>query len=114
MAQEQETLERASAAQEAERLRVLASYAIMDTPPDPVLDGIVRVASRLIGVPIGLVSLLDDHRQWFKARVGLDAEETPRDIAFCDTVVRSGHELVVEDANKDPRFASNPLVAGAP
>lgn len=103
-----------SATQEAERLRVLTSYAIMDTPPDPVLDGIVRVASRLIGVPIGLVSLLDDHRQWFKARVGLDVEETPRDIAFCDTVVRSGRELVVEDANKDPRFASNPLVTGAP
>lgn len=101
-------------ADEARRLEVLASYAVMDTPPDPILDGIVRVASRLVGVPIGLVSLLDDHRQWFKARTGLAVEETPRDIAFCDIVVRSGEELVVEDAQQDPRFVRNPLVAGEP
>ncbi|MFN7386774.1 MAG: diguanylate cyclase domain-containing protein [Lysobacteraceae bacterium] len=114
MARDQDTLDESSADGEAERLRVLASYAVMDTPPDPVLDGIVRLASRLLGVPVGLISLLDDHRQWFKARVGLEVEQTPRDIAFCDMVVRSGRELVVEDARDDPRFANNPLVKGPP
>lgn len=99
---------------EAERLKVLAAYGIMDTPPDPVLDSIVRVASSVMGAHVGLVSLLDDHRQWFKARHGIDVTQTPRDIAFCDTVLRSDADLIVEDAHADPRFACNPLVTGAP
>ncbi|MFM8979829.1 MAG: diguanylate cyclase domain-containing protein [Planctomycetia bacterium] len=103
-----------AAAHEAKRLEVLASYGIMDTPPDAVLDSIVRVASRALGAHVGLVSLLDERRQWFKARHGLDVTETPRDIAFCNTVVSTEGDLIVEDAHADPRFANNPLVTGEP
>jgi diguanylate cyclase (GGDEF)-like protein/PAS domain S-box-containing protein len=110
----EETTQRPAADREAQRLALLAAYGVMDTPADPVLDTIVRIASRLLGVPIGLVSLVDDQRQWFKARTGLEVAQTARDIAFCDRVVRSESELVVEDALADPRFADNPLVTGSP
>jgi GAF domain-containing protein len=103
-----------TATAEDDRLAVLASYGLMDTPPDPALDTLTRLTSRLIDVPVSLVSLLDDQRQWFKSRHGLDVEETPREVAFCDHVVRSGEILVIEDTAADPRFRDNPLVAGPP
>ena len=102
------------ASREARRLAVLAAYQVMDTPPDPVLDTLTRLASRLVGVPVSLVSLLDDHRQWFKSRHGLGVTQTPREVAFCDQVVRSGEAMVVPDAAADPRFRDNPLVTGEP
>ncbi|MCA2980606.1 MAG: GAF domain-containing protein, partial [Myxococcaceae bacterium] len=99
---------------EARRLAVLASYEVMDTPPDPALDTITRLASQLLGLPVALVSLLDDQRQWFKSRHGLDLSQTPREIALCDHVVRSGEALVIADATRDDRFRDNPLVHDEP
>jgi len=99
---------------EALRLRRLSELAILDTPTESEFDTIVELAHRLLGCPIALVSLVDDHRQWFKARCGLDAEGTPRDQAFCAHAIRRNDIMVVPDATRDARFASNPLVTGAP
>lgn len=99
---------------EAARLKELYSLNVLDTPPSPALDAIVRLASKELGVPTSLVSLVDERRQWFKARLGLNATETSRDISFCGHVVASGEPMVVTDAAEDPRFFDNPLVTGAP
>lgn len=99
---------------EAERLAVLREYEIMDTPPTTALDHVTQLVGQTLGVPTALVSLLDDHRQWFKSRVGLEVDHTAREIAFCDHVVRSGEMLVVPDATQDARFCNNPLVAANP
>jgi len=101
-------------ADESARLAALESYRVLDTGPEPALDALVAVASRLMDTPIALVSLVDEHRQWFKARHGLDAPEAPRDVSFCGHVVADGKELVVPDALADERFADNPLVLGDP
>ena len=96
------------------RLKVLESFEVMDTPADPFLDRITRLAAVLLETPVALVSLLDSRRQWFKSRHGLEVAETPRNVAFCDHVVRTGEELIVEDAKADPRFEGNPLVVHEP
>ena len=98
---------------EGHRLEVLRSYHILDTCAEKPFDDIVRLASRLFDVPIALISLVDDDRQWFKARVGLDACETGRDVAFCAHAIRGDDVMIVLDARLDPRFAENPLVTGA-
>lgn len=97
---------------ESLRLAKLRSFAILDTPEEKEFDTIVALAQRLLGCPVVLVSLVDDHRQWFKARCGVDATETPRDIAFCAHAMLGPDIMVVEDATRDPRFADNPLVTG--
>lgn len=97
---------------ERERLQVLHNLAILDTPADEAFDRVTRVLAQMLRVPIALVSLIDEHRQWFKSRVGLDACETPRDIAFCTHALLVDEMLVVEDAPRDPRFFDNPLVTG--
>ncbi len=99
---------------EKERLLALAALNVLDTPADLVLDGLVRSAAAMIGCPISLVSLVDVHRQWFKACVGLDATETPRETAFCAHTILGSELFEVSDATLDPRFADNPLVTGAP
>jgi len=101
---------------ETRRLAALKSYQVLDTPRDPALDRLTALAGNLFGAPIALVSLVDDERQWFKARVGLDVESTSRDIAFCTHAIEMGPNavMVVEDATLDPRFAGNPLVTGDP
>ena len=99
---------------EARRGRALASLEILDTPPERELDAVVRSAQRALGCKIALVSLIDDRRLWFKARVGLDVSETPREQAFCLHTVDSDEMLVVPDATLDPRFVANPLVLGPP
>jgi PAS domain S-box-containing protein len=99
---------------EAERLAALRSYAILDTEPEAAYDDLVRVASHLLGVPMALVSLVDAERQWFKARLGLDATEGPRELSFCGHAVAEGRSLVVPDARQDPRFHDNPAVVGPP
>lgn len=99
---------------EAARLKSLHSYEILDTPPEEAFDRITRLASRLIGTPVALVSLVDAERQWFKSRIGLDVEETPRDVAFCDHAIRTPDVMTVEDATQDLRFEKNPLVIGDP
>jgi len=101
---------------EAERLRVLAEYAVMDTAPEHDLDDLVALASAICGTPIALVSLVDDTRQWFKARVGIEEQQTARELAFCAHAIASESPGIfsVKDARVDPRFASNPLVTGNP
>ncbi len=99
---------------ERRRLQTLRGLDVLDTAPDPLLDEIVRVAAVVAGVPTALISLVDEHRQWFKARCGLSAPETGRDVSFCAHVVQDDGELHVHDATLDPRFADNALVTGAP
>jgi diguanylate cyclase (GGDEF)-like protein len=100
---------------ETRRLEILDSYRVVDTPPEPTYDDIVNMASLMCGTPIALVSLITEDRQWFKARVGLEASETPRDQAFCAHAIRDPLSVMeVQDASKDPRFMHNPLVTGEP
>jgi PAS domain S-box-containing protein len=99
---------------EEQRLKSLHSLRVLDTEPEAELDAIVSAASRVCGVPIALISLVDAERQWFKARYGLAASETPRNISFCGHAILSDQIFEVEDARSDPRFAGNPLVTGDP
>jgi PAS domain S-box-containing protein len=99
---------------EPQRLAALARYEILDTFPELQYDEIVKIAAFICGTPIALLSFIDDHRQWFKARVGLGVSETPKSISFCGHVVEQGAMLVVADPLLDERFADNPLVTGEP
>lgn len=99
---------------ESARLETLRRYQILDTPPDAELDDLAQIAAALCGTPIALISLVDEHRQWFKARVGLDAAQTGRAESFCAHAVAAADLLLVPDARSDPRFADNPLVEGEP
>lgn len=99
---------------EQHRLQSLRALAILDTPPEERFDRITRLAAQFVGTPIVLISLVDEARQWFKSAVGLDATQTPRDVAFCAHAILDAEVLVVPDAHDDPRFAENPLVTGAP
>jgi signal transduction histidine kinase len=96
------------------RLEALRSLRVLDTPQDPRLERIVLLASQLMDTPIGLVSLVDAERQWFKARLGVEASETPRDVSFCAHAILQAEPLVVENAVFDSRFADNPVVTGDP
>ena len=99
---------------EVKRLRALRQLEVLDTEPDPELDAIVRSASLVCEVPISLISLVDSDRQWFKAREGLDATQTPRDISFCGHAILGDTLFEVDDASQDPRFSGNPLVTSQP
>ena len=99
---------------EAARLEALERTGLLDSGRDERFDRYTRLASALTGCPIALITLLDDQRQWFKSRVGLNVSETPRSDAFCDVTIRSQDLMIVEDAAADPRFAENTLVTGPP
>ena len=101
-------------ANEARRIAALHRYQILDTPSEQQFDDFARLASIVCETPIALMSLVDTDRQWFKARIGLDTEETPREHAFCSYTILGDEALIVEDAKKDDRFANNPLVTSAP
>lgn len=99
---------------EQERLALLHAMLLLDTPPEQRLDKIVEFAAAEFNVPICLISLVDSERQWFKAKIGLDACETARDISFCAHALHSEQILLVPDALLDARFHDNPLVSGPP
>jgi GAF domain-containing protein len=101
-------------ANEVQRLEILRSYEVLDTLPELAFDDITNLASRLCGVPIALITLVDAQRQWFKSKVGLTVNETPREQAFCAYAILGRETLVVPDALADPRFAENPLVKSDP
>lgn len=96
------------------RIQKLHSLGLLDSAPEDFFDTITRVASVILDVPISLISLVDENRQWFKSKQGLDAQETARDISFCTHAVDSGQQLIVENALTDERFSQNPLVLNAP
>ncbi|HXN20803.1 MAG TPA: response regulator [Candidatus Binatus sp.] len=99
---------------EVARLEALQRYAILDTFPEQEFDDLSRLAAMICGTPIALVSLVDTDRQWFKAKVGIDDAETPRDVAFCGHAILQKDVMVVPDALADARFRSNPLVTDRP
>ena len=99
---------------EARRLAALYATGLLGSPPEDAFDRITRMASRLLRVPMALVSLVDKDMQWFKARCGIRTTGSPRDISFCGHAINGQEPLVVPDALLDPRFADNPLVTGEP
>jgi len=101
-------------ANELERLADLQSFDILDTPEEQAFDEIASIASIIFDMPIALISLVDEARQYFKARVGLDATETSRDLAFCAHTILESKVMVIEDARKDKRFQDNALVTQDP
>jgi diguanylate cyclase (GGDEF)-like protein len=107
-------LQQRKLAQEQQRLKALESLKIMDTPAEQRFDRITRLAKRMFDVPIALITLLDDERQWFKSKVGLDTSETPREQAFCNYTIEQEKSFIVNDATLDIRFNDNPLVVNKP
>jgi signal transduction histidine kinase len=99
---------------ETERLKTLMELEIMDTDPEKEFDDIVQLASQICETPISVISLLDDRRQWFKAKIGLEVNETSRTVAFCSHAILDNHLMEVENALHDDRFHDNPLVVNSP
>jgi PAS domain S-box-containing protein len=99
---------------EAARLNALYQCNILDTPPENDFDSITRLAAYICETPIALISLVDDNRQWFKSKVGLEVSETPRNIAFCAHSILHSDLFIIHDTLEDERFADNPLVTGHP
>ena len=101
-------------ANEAARLKALRELLLLDTPPEARYDRIVDFAAREFDVPMALISLVDEDRQWFKASVGLQVCETSRDVSFCGHAIMTPNTMVVPDVSLDVRFMGNPLVLGEP
>ncbi len=100
---------------ESERIKSLKSYLVLDTETEVEIDNLTQLASEICETPITLVSLIDENRQWFKSKVGLDVNETSRDIAFCAHAINETNDLlIIEDARTDKRFFDNPLVTNSP
>lgn len=99
---------------EARRLATLRELAILDSPREGRFDRYTRIAARAFETPTALISLVDEDRQWFKSAVGIDIEETPREISFCGHAILGDGVFEVQNARLDPRFRDNPLVVGPP
>ena len=99
---------------DAARLQELRSYGVLDSPDEQVFDDIGALVRDIAHTPIGIISLVDENRQWFKSCIGLDAKETPRNISFCGHTILQRTPLIIEDALNDPRFCDNPLVLQEP
>lgn len=101
-------------ANEQERLHALREYELLDSESEKEFDEIVSLASFICQTPISTITLIDENRQWFKAQVGLENRETPRDVAFCAHAILQPGITIVNDATLDRRFSENPLVTGSP
>ena len=99
---------------EAARVAALDRYAILDTEPEQSFDDLVILAAHICKTPIALLTLVDDHRQWFKSAVGVQVRETPREVSFCAHAIQQPDLFIVPDTLQDPRFKDNPLVTGEP
>ena len=99
---------------ETKRLQALRELVLLDTPPEERFDRISAFAASEFDVPMALISLVDQDRQWFKSNFGVDVRETPRDVSFCGHAIAQSTPLIVHDALEDPRFADNPMVIGHP
>ena len=99
---------------EAERLAALKEYHILDTETEQSYDDITALAAHICEVPIAMISLVDEARQWFKSKVGMDQQQTPREVAFCAHAILQDKPFIVRDATKDRRFAGSALVTGEP
>ena len=99
---------------EAKRLKAFEKYRILDTDPEQAFDDLTLLASQICDVPIALISLVDEDRQWFKSRLGVEATETSRSVSFCAHAIEQREIFVVPDALDDERFRENPLVTDDP
>src|ERR1700747_1859189 len=99
---------------EKKRLKVLWQYEVLDTVPEALFDDLTELAARICEAPIALISLVDEKRQWFKSKVGINVNETSRDVSFCAHAIKQSDLFIVPDATKDQRFANNPLVTSDP
>jgi GAF domain-containing protein len=97
---------------EKKRIAVLWQYDVLDTVPETMFDDLTELAASICEVPIALISLVDEDRQWFKSKVGLTVKQTTRDISFCAHAILQKKLFIVPDATKDVRFKNNPLVTG--
>jgi len=102
------------AVNEEQRLETLRQYAVLDTPPEEALDDLTALVATICDMPIALITLVDEQRQWFKSKVGLAASESPRAVSFCAHALGQPELFIVPDAMLDARFADNPLVTGEP
>jgi GAF domain-containing protein len=99
---------------ESARLNNLRQYQILDTPPEREFDDLVALAAQICDAPVALISLVDENRQWFKASLGVNISETPRDVSFCGHAILGEDIFEISDARKDGRFRDNPLVTCEP
>jgi GAF domain-containing protein len=99
---------------EAKRLKVLWQYEVLDTVPEEVFDDLTELAAHICESPMALISLVDENRQWFKSKIGIDASETSREVSFCAYAITQPDLFIVRDATLNPRFANNPLVTSDP
>ena len=99
---------------ESGRLEALRRYKVLGTPPEPALDDLTRLAAYVCQTPMSVVSLVDEHRQWFKSRVGISISETPRELSFCAHALDDDELMIVQDARADPRFRNHPFVVTEP
>ncbi|MGM8930742.1 GAF domain-containing protein [Salinicola halophyticus] len=100
--------------QEAERLIALRGLQLLDSNADKGFDRLTELATKIFELPMSMITLIDEDRQWFKSHQGLKVCETPRRISFCGHVVADGQPMVINNALRDPRFSDNPLVTGSP
>lgn len=100
--------------QEAERLRAVAAYGTLDTPPEEDFDAVTRLAASIFSVPIAAITIVDKERQWFKSSVGLPVRQTERCISFCTHTIQKPEPFIIANALDDARFKGNPLVLGEP
>jgi len=101
-------------ANEAARLKALHAYHILDTDPEQAFDDLTLLASQVCGTPIALITLVDEKRQWFKSKIGIDVDETARNISFCSHAIEQPGLFVVPDTLSDGRFRDNPMVVSEP
>ncbi len=101
-------------ANEAARIKALRAYHILDTDPEQAFDDLTMLASQVCGTPIALITLVDEKRQWFKSKIGIDLQETARNISFCSHAIEQPGLFVVPDTLSDWRFRDNPMVVNAP